>query len=239
MANSLIKGLPATAGLTDNHAVEVESDTDSEHATLDVLIAYILAHAYTEERVQDIVGALVVAAGGTYDDALGTVVFPGGGTSGTKTLAVFTPMTSQPPASNFATLDTRNSIAVLDFDDTTQENVFWVGCIPEGADLSSGIKVRIFLGATTATSGDVRFGAKFEKMTSDIDSDSFDTGVEVVGTIAGTSGVFSWLEITCTAIDSLAAGDPFRLSIFRNAGHSSDTMVGDCEIACVEVRQVA
>lgn len=163
----------------------------------------------------------------------------GGGGGGTKTYAVFTPMTSQPPASAYATLDTRNSIAVLDFDASTEESIFWVGVMPEGASLGSGLKVRIHWLATSATSGDVKWGAKFEAMTTDLDSDSFDTETTGTNTTSGTSGIETVTEITCTTIDSIAAGGMFRLSIARKAADGADTMTGDAEIVAVELRSAA
>jgi hypothetical protein len=74
----------------------------------------------------------------------------------TKTLRLFTALDNQPPASAFATLDTRNSIAVLDFDDTTEESAVFVGVVPDNANLASGLSVRIHWMATTATSGNCR-----------------------------------------------------------------------------------
>lgn len=161
--------------------------------------------------------------------------------AGTKTLAVFTPMTSQPPASNFATLDTRNSIAVLDFDDgATNEATTFVGIIPEGADLSSGILVRIFWMATSATSGACRWGVQFEKYGTDNDADSFDTATEGHTTTSGTSGIAVVTELTATSIDSLAAGDQYRLKVYRDSSDTTnDTMTGDAELIAVEVRGVA
>jgi len=55
-------------------ALSGKSDTGHGHA----------ASAISDftEASQDVVGAMVVAAGGTYDDALGAVVFPGGGGGG-------------------------------------------------------------------------------------------------------------------------------------------------------------
>jgi hypothetical protein len=158
--------------------------------------------------------------------------------SGTKTYAVFTPMTSQPPASNYATLDTRNSIAVLDFDDTTEESVFWVGAMPEAASLGSGLIVNIFFMATSATSGDARFGAQFERMNTDEDSDSFDTATEATVTTSGTSGIVTKLAITCTTIDSIAAGEAYRLKIYRDTS-GADTITGDVEVVAVELRSAA
>ena len=167
--------------------------------------------------------------------------FGGGGASGaggTKTLAVFTPPDNQPTATNFATLDTRNSIAVLDFDDgATNEESTFVGCIPEAATLSSGIKVRITWAATSATSGNCRWGAQWMKLDTDIDSDSFDTATEGQSATSGTSGICTTTEITCTNIDSLAAGDFFRLKIYRDSSDTTnDTMTGDAELISVEVR---
>jgi hypothetical protein len=158
-----------------------------------------------------------------------------------RTLQRFTPLDNQPPATNFATLDTRNSVALLDFDDgATNEEAVFVGVIPESATLTSGIKVRIFWAATTATSGDVEWGAQFEKYGTDIDSDSFDTATFAVTTTSGTSGIVNVTEITCTTIDSLMAGDQFRIKIVRNSSDTTDdTMVGDAELVAVELQQVA
>ena len=162
---------------------------------------------------------------------------PVGGSAGTKTYAVFTATDNQPPSSNFATLDTRNSIAVLDFDAATDEFAVFLGVIPEAADLASGLKVRIYWMATSATSGNCRWGVQFEKAGTDLDSDSFDSATEAHSAANGTSGIETVTEITATSIDSLAAGDRFRLKVFRNADDATnDTMTGDAELIAVEVR---
>ena len=157
-----------------------------------------------------------------------------------KTLARFTPRENQPPASAFATLDTRNSIAVLDFDAATDEAAIFSGVIPDYANLSSGLKVRLTWMATTATSGNCRWGVQFERANTDLDSDSFDTATEAHSAANATSGIPSTTEITCTAIDSLAVGDTFRIKVFRNADDATnDTMTGDAELIAIEVQQVA
>jgi hypothetical protein len=156
-----------------------------------------------------------------------------------RSMGRFTPLDNQPPASNFATLDTRNSIAVLDFDAGTDEAAVFVGVIPQAATLTSGIKVRIFWMATSAESGDCVWGAQFEKFGTDYDSDSFDTATTVTTTASGTSGIAVVSEITCTTIDSLAAGDLFRIKIYRDADAGGDTMTGDAELVAVELQQVA
>lgn len=113
----------------------------------------------------------------------------------------------------------------------------FVGVIPEASVLTSGIKVIIKWTAATATSGNCRWGAEWEKEGTDIDSDSFATPTEVSTPTSGTSGVINTTEITCTTIDSLAAGDAFRLRIYRDSSDTiNDTMTGDAELIVVEIR---
>lgn len=158
-----------------------------------------------------------------------------------KSLTTFTPLDNQPPASNFATLDTRNSIAVLDFDDTTEESAVFVGCISDSfIDFGSGIQVKIHWMATSATSGNCRWGVQFEKMNTDADSDSFATAAEDHSTTNGTNGIPTTTTITITTIDSLANGDFFRLKIYRDVTDTTnDTMTGDAELIAIELRSVS
>lgn len=188
----------------------------------------------------DSAGAVTWLTAGTGLTITDTTITATATGSGTKTLARFTASDNQPPAGSFATLDTRNSVLVLDFDDASVESAVFVGQIPEGADLSSGISVRLYWMATSATTGNVRWRAEFEADGTDLDSDSFDTSTEATGAANGTSGIETLTTFTCTTIDSLAAGDRFRLRISRvgNDG-TNDTMSGDAELVAVELRQVA
>jgi hypothetical protein len=158
---------------------------------------------------------------------------------GSKTYAVFTATDNQPPATAFATLDTRNSIACLDFDDATDESAVFVSIIPEAASLGSGLKIRLHWMATTATSGNVVWDVSLERMTTDLDSDSFDTIASGTAAANGTSGILTVTEITLTTIDSVTAGDGFRLKVTRDANNASDTMTGDAELVVCEVRSAA
>lgn len=158
----------------------------------------------------------------------------------TKTIAFFDPSMNQPPSTNYATLDTRNSILVLDFDDgSTNEEAIFVGVIPEGASLSSGLDVRINWMSTNQTSGQCRWGVQFEKMNTDTDTDSFDTATEAHSTTSATAGIPTITTIRATSIDSLAAGDFFRMKIYRDSSDTTnDTMVGDAELISIELKQV-
>lgn len=154
-----------------------------------------------------------------------------------KTISVFAASHNQPPATNFATLDTRNSILVLEFDAATEESAYFVGVINEGRSLTNGITVRLRWMADTATSGNVRWGVQFEKTGTDLDTDSFDTNAQVTSAANGTSGIESVAEITITTIDSLVAGDRYRLRVYRVAADATnDTMTGDAQLVAVEVR---
>jgi hypothetical protein len=179
-------------------------------------------------------GISITQSGTTY-----TIASTGGG--GSKTYERFTPLDNQPPTTNFATIDTRNGIAVLDFaDSSADESAIFVGVIPEAASLGSGLKVRIIWMATSATSGSVRWGAQFMNLNTDLDSDSFDTATEGNGTANGTNGTPTTTELTVTNIDSLTAGDFFRLKIYREQSDTvNDTMTGDAELIAVEVRSAS
>jgi hypothetical protein len=171
------------------------------------------------------------------DGAIGFTGSAAPGSSGTKTMARFTAADNNPPAAGFATLDTRNSVLVLDFDDASIESAVFVGRVPEGAVLTSGILAKIEAMATTATTGNIRWRVEFERGTTDIDSDSFDTATEATMATSGTSGIATTTDITCTTIDSLVADDRFRVRISRvgNDG-TNDTMSGDAELISVELR---
>jgi len=175
----------------------------------------------------------------TVPAASGTIALTSQLGGGTKTYAVFTAEHNQPTATAFATLDTRNSIAVLDFDDATDESAVFVGIIPEAASLGSGLKIRLHWMATTATSGNVVWDVSLERMTTDLDSDSFDTIASGTAAANGTSGILTVTEITLTTIDSVTAGDGYRLKITRDANNASDTMTGDAELVVCEVRSAA
>ena len=134
----------------------------------------------------------------------------------------------------------------MDFDDgsgtsplNSNEAAVFVGVIPDNANLTSGLSVRVNWMATTATTGNCRWGIQFEKMNTDTDADSFDAATEAHSATNGTPGIPTVTTLTCTAIDSLAAGDFFRIRVYRDASDTvNDTMAGDAELISVEVRTV-
>jgi hypothetical protein len=161
------------------------------------------------------------------------------GTYASKTYDIFTPLDNQPPGLTFATIDTRNSVMVLDFNDSTREEAVFVSVVPEGANLASGLSARIQWTATTAVTGNCVWGLQFERMNTDIDSDSFAASATASAVTNGTSGIVTTTTITTTNIDGVDAGDPYRLKVFRDGTDGADTMVGDAELISVEVRSGA
>jgi hypothetical protein len=129
---------------------------------------------------------------------------------------------------------------VVDFDAAVDESAIFSGVIPENANLASGLQISLAWMATSATSGNCRWGVQIERCTTDLDTDSFDTATEATGAANGTSGIATLTSITVTAIDGLTAGDTFRIRVFRNADDATnDTMTGDAELIAVEVRSAA
>lgn len=248
---SSVNGQTGAVTLTAKNISILDSDSAFAGATIEEALEELAASGGAVDSVNGQTGVVVLTAkhisildsdsqfaGSTIEEALEELAASSGGAS--KLIGVYTPMTSQPPASNFATLDTRNSIAVLDFDDTTEEGAFWVGVMPTTADLASGVTVTVFFMSTSATSGNVRWGAKFERMNTDEDADSFDTATENHGATNGTSGIVNSVALTCTTIDSIAAGEPFRLWVYRDAGDTTnDTVTGDAELVAVLLETVA
>jgi hypothetical protein len=136
-----------------------------------------------------------------------------------------------PPASNYATWDTRNSHPVLNFDTSTQEAIFVYGTIPANYG-NTGLTVAIPVMAASATSGTHAVDAAFENLDAqDKDSDGFATAkASTATTVSGTSGVdiLHTIAFSHSEIDGLVAGSRFRLRIRRDV--ANDNAAGDMQI---------
>src|SRR3990167_2470749 len=158
------------------------------------------------------------------------------------TLLVWTPGASFPPATNYATFDTRNTHLVLDFDASTQEGIYFGGVLPRHY-AGGGITVSVHWMATSATSGGVTWGGSVERHDAsslDLDADSFATEQTATGTAPGTSGMVLVTAITHTAganMDSLAVGESFRYRLQRVVADAGDDMAGDAELLRIEIKE--
>lgn len=157
------------------------------------------------------------------------------------TLLIFRPQMAEPPASDYATLDTRNNHVVLDFDDTTNESVVFAAILPRSY-AGGGVTVYLHYAMATAITGDIDWDVAFERIGDqqlDIDADSF-AAVQSVDntTVPGTAGNVDIVNIAFTdgaQMDSIAVGEAFRLKVTRDA--ASDTATGDAELYAVEIKE--
>jgi hypothetical protein len=156
----------------------------------------------------------------------------------------FSPLANEPPTSNPATPDLRNSHPVLDFDGATDEEAVFSGQLhPEYA--GGGLTVQTYWSFTTATGGSLRVQAAIERIDAsslDIDADSFASFNSAGGTAPGTSGQVIKVTVTFangSEMDSLAAGELFRLKIRRDADGTSgtDDITTDAELLLVSMRE--
>jgi hypothetical protein len=130
---------------------------------------------------------------------------------------------------------------VLDLDAASNEDAVFSGVMPQHY-AGGGVTVYLHYAMSSATSGDVDWDVAFERVgdqQQDIDSDSFAAVNSVDNTtVPGTSGLVDVVSVAFTAgadMDSVAAGESFRLKVTRDA--ASDTATGDAELIKVELRE--
>jgi hypothetical protein len=155
-----------------------------------------------------------------------------------ETLTVWEALGGAPPASAAATPDVRNNHVVLDFDADTNESSYFSAVLPKHY-AGGNLAVRLHWLATSATTGNVRWRAAFERLEAagpDLDSSGFQTAIEANGAAGGTNGQVTITTLTLTALDGATAGDAFRIAVTRVADDGvNDTMVGDAELLAVEL----
>jgi hypothetical protein len=162
-----------------------------------------------------------------------------------ETLLIFTPLANEPPATIFATIDVRNGHPVLDFDANTDEEAVFTGILPRRYG-GGGLTVHTYWSFTSATSNQVSIQGAIERMdVSSLDID--DTGAfaafqAATGTAPATNGQIIQINLTFTSgaqMDSLAAGEMFRLKIRRDADGSvaTDSVTGDAELLGLEIKE--
>lgn len=159
------------------------------------------------------------------------------------TLVSFSATDNHPPATVYATITVRNSHPILNFDPGTDEHAIFASVLPRNY-AGGGLTVTVTWMAATATSGNVIWNAAIERDNTagpDLDTDDFATAQAASASAAsGTCGILTAATIAFTSgaqMDSLAAGETFRLKITRDADNGSDTMAGDAQLVSVEVKE--
>lgn len=158
------------------------------------------------------------------------------------TLLIFTPLHNEPPSSNPATLDTRNQRPVLDFDASTNEDAVFSAIMPQNYAGTTGVTVFLHYAMSSAEADTVDWDVSFERVGDqqlDIDGDSFAAVNSVDNTtVPGTSGLVDIVSVAFTDgadMDSVAAGEGFRMKVTRDA--ANDDAAGDAELVWVEIRE--
>lgn len=149
-----------------------------------------------------------------------------------------------PGASAFPALVRRNNHMVLGFDDTTDETVYFEGIMPRHY-AGGGVTISLAWLAATATSAAVMWETGFERHdddVTDLDADSFATNNFASSTAASASGETQYVDIAHTngaQMDSVAAGEHFRLRVTRDANgtNGTDGMAGDAQLLSIEIRE--
>ena len=158
------------------------------------------------------------------------------------TLLIFTPHHAEAPATSFATYDTRNQHPVLDFDAAADESTIFTAVMPRHY-AGGGVTVTLHLTDTNDTNAAHAsyWDVSFERLTAqDLDADSFAAAQSNHAHPNGTSGIPVTCEIAFTdgaQMDSVAAGEAFRLKVTRDADNGSDDWANDAELLAVELRE--
>lgn len=156
----------------------------------------------------------------------------------------FTPYSNEPVSSNGALMSGRNNHPILTFSGTTDQEAVFHGRLP-AEYAGGGLTIDTYWTFASATSGSLRVQAAIERMdlsSLDIDADSFAAFQSAGGTAPGTPGQIIKVTVTLTdgaQMDSLAAGELFRLKIRRDADGTSgtDDITTVAELRSVFVRE--
>lgn len=157
-----------------------------------------------------------------------------------NTLITFLPLHYEPPASNYATLDYRNLHPVLTFDGSTDWEAVFTGIMPAHYS-GGGVTVKLHVCFTSATSGTANIEVSWEDCSDqDLDSDSFATMTDASATPNGTNGKETIVSINFangSAMDSVGAGDLFRLKVRRDADgtNGTDDITTGLELLAIEI----
>src|SRR3990167_2867400 len=178
--------------------------------------------------------------GPMYASSTATSTFVGPLQGGKQTLVQFAATANEPPATTFATFDTRNNHAVLDFDDTLNEIAYFTGTMPQSYSRRA-VSVVIKYAMTSATANTVQWDISFERLlvgTDNLDTNSFGATSTATVTVPGTAGIIGMASINVTAgtnMDNIVEGDLFRLNVTRNG--VADSGAGDAELISVIIKE--
>lgn len=156
------------------------------------------------------------------------------------TLLEFFPAMAEAPATLFALQRRRNGHPTLVFDGSTNWSTIFTAIMPEHYT-DGGLTIDLYFSVVGIT-GDVDWDVAIERIalsSQDIDADGFAAVNSIDGTsVPGTSGhvvVATVTFVTGADMDSVVAGDLFRLQVTRDA--ASDVDNTDAELLGIHVKE--
>jgi hypothetical protein len=159
-----------------------------------------------------------------------------------KTIARFTASDGELNVGTPATLGSRGTHPVLDFNDTTQNTAVFRTIVPNFTNFTTGLYVFVYWVAA-ATTGTVGWDVSFERITintQNLNSDNFETAVTIPAvTVPSTAGVLARTFATFSLAQlptGLVSGDMIRVRIRRDV--ANDNAIGDAEIVGVEIQSI-
>jgi hypothetical protein len=158
------------------------------------------------------------------------------------TLLALSALAAEMPSASYATFAKRGGRPCWQFDAAADESLNFTGVMPRNY-AGGGITVTLVWAAASATSGTCRWSVAIERCTSqDLDSGGAATAQTAGGAANGTSGIPTYTDIAFTngaQMDSVVAGDMFRITVMRDADGTSgtDDMTGDAELYAIEIRE--
>ncbi len=159
------------------------------------------------------------------------------------TLGIFTPHQHEPNIVSLATLDVRglSDHPVIDFGDAANGIIFFHGIMPNNYE-DNGCSVDIHYAMSADISDVVRWEVAFERLNEedpDLDDNNFAANQGTSDTCPanlGDVGVAS-ISFTHAQMDSIVAGELYRIALYRVGAHGDDTASGDAEFLALEMRE--
>jgi len=161
------------------------------------------------------------------------------------TLLILTPLGSVPPASNPATLDTRNGHPIARFDDTTSESLYWETAMPAHYGGGGTTETYIWMADGVVVNQAIWAGAfeRHEDDNFDLDSDGFaadqKSGAAVAPSVDGEVSYDAVAHTDGGQIDGIVAGESLRYAARRLPAETSpaDNLVGDAELLKIIIKE--
>ncbi len=193
--------------------------------------------------IAGLAGAVTISGTGTIStNVISSQIYISGG--GTKTIKTWGAVDNEPPASNYATFNTRNSHPLLSFDEIVQQASVFRGRVPESTNFLNGLTISaqwVAEASVTGTtiSGTIGWDAAIERIVSggqSLDVDGFGTAKTIVALSGYQNGITRTTSVNFTTGDlpaGFGAGDMFRLRIRRDVANDNST--GNAQLLQVDM----